>query len=133
MCQASAELLLPLAGHQKIPESAKALALVGVGNGIALTHDFAKQLTFAALPERDALAYLAIKAAKVVLHLTEISQQFAGDLLKLLEAVFQAGFIKQGDVARQNAPNFSIDRITPGMQLGDAFLRISLTAFAHLT
>src|SRR4030066_78660 len=37
------QFFLPAAGHQEIPKGAKAAALVGVGDGVALTHDLFQQ------------------------------------------------------------------------------------------
>ena len=54
------QLLLAAAGEQEIPEGAKALSLVRIGDRIAFAHDLFEQFPFAALPQRDALAHPAI-------------------------------------------------------------------------
>jgi len=55
----------------------------------------AQQLTLAALPRGDAFAGRAVQGAKVLLHLAEIGQQFAGSGGELLVALADRGAVQQ--------------------------------------
>src|SRR5438105_918914 len=96
------ELLLPGGRHQEIPERAKAFALIGTGNGVALREDLLQQRALAALPRSDALADRAIQRAEVLLYLAEIAQQAARRGCHLQEAVLHLRIVEQREMARAN-------------------------------
>jgi hypothetical protein len=130
--QQPGQLLLAALGHEKIPEGVKAFALVGIGDGVPFPHDLFEQRTLGAVPQRDALAHLAIEETEVVLHLAEIGEQLAGHLEELLEPVFEGGVGQHGNVAVFDPGDVRIDLFTPLGQLGNACIRIGLGALAHL-
>ena len=93
------QFFLPTAGQQKIPEGAETLALIGIGNRIALAHDVLQQRALAALPQRDALANAPVQLTEVVLHLAEVGEQLARSLHELLEAIFHRRVVQQRHIA----------------------------------
>ena len=126
------QLLLPAAGQQKIPEGAKALALVGIGYRFALAHDVFEQCALAALPQRDALAHTPVQLAKIVLNLAKVGQQLPRTLRELLKAVLQRGVVQQRHIARLHPGDFGVDFSALFLQLGDALGRVGFAALAHL-
>ena len=74
--------------HRKIPEGAKAPALIGVGDGTALAHDALKQRALGATPQRNPLAHAPAQPPKVVLDLPDVFQQLARQTGELLKPVF---------------------------------------------
>ena len=132
LIQPLGQFLLPAAGHEEVPEGAEAAALVGVTDGIALAHDLVEQRALGAFPQRDLLAHLAVELAEVVLHLAEVGQQLARQLLELLEAVLDRRVVQQRHVARQHAGDLGIQLVALLAQILDPLDRVGLGARADL-
>src|SRR5690606_5481727 len=114
------KLLLTAAGHQEVPEGAKAAALIRVADRIALSHDFVEQRALGAFPQRDLLPHLAVEPAEVVLHLPEVGQQLPRQLLELQEAVLDRRLVHERHVARQYAGDLGIELVALPAQLGSS-------------
>ncbi len=132
LVEPSGQRLLPPAGHQKVPERAEAAALVGVADGVALAHDLIEQRALAARPQRDLLAHPAVQLAKVVLHLAEIGQQLARQLLELQEALADRRVVQQRCVTGQHAGDLGVERVASLPQLLDPLDGVGLGAGADL-
>ncbi len=105
------QLVLPLARHQEVPERTKAAALIGLVDEVALAQNVLQQRALAAVPQRDAFANAPVQAAKVVLHLAEVGQQFTRQGGELDEAFLQRGVAHQRQVARLHARDLGVDLV----------------------
>ena len=119
-------------GHQKIPKRPKTLALVRVGNRVALAHDLLQQRALGPVPQRDTLAHPAVQSAKVLLHLPKISEQLTRQASELLEPLFHGRVVQQADVTALHAHNFCVNLVAALAQLGQTGIHIGLAAHAHL-
>jgi hypothetical protein len=86
----------------------------------------------AAFPQRDLLAHLAVELAEVVLHLAEVGQQLARQLLELLEAVLDRRVVQQRHVAGQHAGDLGVERVALLAQVLDPLDGVGLGAGADL-
>jgi hypothetical protein len=119
-------------GHQEVPEGAKVAPLVGLGDGIVLTHDLLQQRPLAPFPQRDALAHPPVQGAKVLLHLAKVGEQVPGQLLELQETVLHRHLVQQRHITTLNARNFSVDLGATPVELGEAGIGVGFAALAHL-
>ena len=126
------ELLLAPGRHQEVPERAEALALIAVGDGIAVAEYLVEQRALAALPGGDALAHGAVEVAEVLLHGAEVGEQGARGVADLQEALAHAAGVDERERPTPNARYFGIDLCAPPHQLGNARGGISVGAVDEL-
>src|SRR5262245_12375208 len=86
-CQQRRQFALARRRHQKIPERTKALALIGIRNGVSLAEYFVEERPLSSVPGGNSLANCTVEIAKILLNLPEVRQQATrcrGDVLKSL-------------------------------------------------
>ena len=107
--QHRAQGLLPLRGHEEVPERPEAASLVRIGDDIALPQDILQQLAFAALPRGDLLARAAVEVAEILFHFAEVREDFPGRGGHVLEALAQRRLVQEIELAVLDAGNLTID------------------------
>ena len=127
------QFALAVRRHQEIPEGAKTLALVAVGDDVTIAQNIVQQRPFAALPGGDALARRPVKVAKILLDHPEIGQQGASAIGYLQKALAHPRRIDQRQgAAAADGLDFAVDLGAPPLQLGNARGRIGISAAGQL-
>ena len=117
---------------QNVPESAKARTLIRRCDRVSLAENSIEQVALRAVPLGDPFADRAVERPEVLLHLSEVCEQFAGERRELLETFGDRAVIEQAEVTAFDALDLEVEFVAPMTKIGETDLGVRIRADIEL-